>query len=82
MSVRVGLHFQAPGEEPRVLHVQPVARILQQPPPYKDFAKELAEEMARERVDVRRNGKRETSRTYRVRGAAMVALSEEKRKRA
>jgi hypothetical protein len=36
------------------------------PPPYKDFAKELAEEMDRKRHDMRRNGKRETYTTYRV----------------
>jgi hypothetical protein len=34
--------------------------------PFKDFAKKLAEQMERERVDVRRNDKRETFTTYRV----------------
>jgi hypothetical protein len=36
----------------------------------------------RERVDVRRSGKRETFTTYRVPSTAVVELPEEKRKRA
>ena len=50
--------------------------------PFKDFAKKLAEQMERERVDVRRNDKRETFTTYRVPKVAVVALSQEMRKRA
>jgi len=34
--------------------------------PLKDFANELAEQMKRERLDVRREGKRETFTTYRL----------------
>jgi len=52
------------------------------PPPFKDFARELAHEMRRERVDVRRSGKRETFTTYRVPSTAVVELPEEKRRRA
>jgi len=52
------------------------------PPPYKDFAAELAVPMDRKRHDVRRNGKRETYTTYRVPdpNEFVVAISEEKRK--
>ena len=39
---------------------------VRRPPPYKDFAKELAEEMPRKRQDLRRNGRRETFTTYLV----------------
>jgi len=55
------------------------------PPPYKDFAAELAKEMPRQRYDPRRKGKpRETYTTYLVRdpNEAVVVLSEEMRKRA
>jgi hypothetical protein len=51
------------------------------PPPYKDFLKELAEEMPRKRHDLRRNGRRGTYTTYLVPdpNAAVVALSKRKR---
>jgi len=46
-------------------------------PPFKDFARELAEQMDRERADVRRKGKRESFTTYCVPKATVVALSQE-----
>jgi hypothetical protein len=54
------------------------------PPPYKDFAKELAQLMPRKRIDVWRGGKRVTYRVYVIPDpdVAVVALSEEKLKRA
>jgi hypothetical protein len=55
---------------------------LRWPPPFKDFAKELGEQMDRKRVDVRRNGKRETFTIYRISETAVVALSEAMCKRA
>jgi hypothetical protein len=51
------------------------------PPPYKDFAKELAKPMCRKRHDMRRKGKRVTCMSYLVPdpNKAVVALSERKR---
>jgi len=50
---------------------------VRSPPPFKDFARELAEQMDRERADVRRKGKRESFTTYCVPKATVVALSQE-----